>query len=392
MTRLGAGVGTSDRRDTTSAVFAAIDGARATMGGTEPGFAFVTCTVEHDADAVLAALRERLPDVEVHGITTSLGVLGSNGITMGPHGAVGVLLCGGGGSTFRSSGGELDERNPKASARRIAQAVADRAPGRRPGVLLVNASPGFEEDVLAGVGEVFPGVRAYGGSAADHAIAGQWRVLTSHGAFTNGLALTGVFGVNVGAAYLAPYEPTSQLTHVEKAEGRTLVRLGDKSAGEQLVEWVGDKIQPGNVLAQTALDPLGVRLPGKAGYITVHPARLYPDGKLDVFARIPEGSVVCHMRGTETGLIDSLSRLLDTALADGAIAPEAVRAAFLIYCAGCAGAVGDRLGAGLQRHIGARLGKVPLIGVCTFGEQGHIRGVGNLHSNLSLGLVLLGGG
>ncbi len=31
---------------------------------------------------------------------------------------------------------------------------------------------------------------------------------------------------------------------------------------------------------------------------------------------------------------------------------------------------------------------VPMLGLCTFGEQGHIPGLGNVHQDLSLGLTL----
>ncbi len=38
----------------------------------------------------------------------------------------------------------------------------------------------------------------------------------------------------------------------------------------------------------------------------------------------------------------------------------------------------------------SRLGDVPVLGFCTFGEQGVIPGLGNVHSNLSVALVLAG--
>ncbi|MEO1175099.1 MAG: hypothetical protein AAFX94_24050, partial [Myxococcota bacterium] len=61
--------------------------------------------------------------------------------------------------------------------------------------------------------------------------------------------------------------------------------------------------------------------------------------------------------------------------------------AFLIYCAGCAGAVGPALDRGVAEWA-SRLPGVPLMGLCTFGEQGFVPGHGNRHGNLSVGLVL----
>ena len=56
---------------------------------------------------------------------------------------------------------------------------------------------------------------------------------------------------------------------------------------------------------------------------------------------------------------------------------------------GCAGAVGPRL-AEATRLVAAELPGVPMVGFCTFGEQGHVDGIGNVHSNLSVLIALLG--
>ena len=44
----------------------------------------------------------------------------------------------------------------------------------------------------------------------------------------------------------------------------------------------------------------------------------------------------------------------------------------------------------LQAELGPRLGSAPLLGLCTFGEQGFVPGIGNLHQDLSVSLLLLG--
>jgi len=72
------------------------------------------------------------------------------------------------------------------------------------------------------------------------------------------------------------------------------------------------------------------------------------------------------------------------------LAPEKTRAALLIYCAGCAGAVGPELDQALRARLRPLLKDIPLLGLCTFGEQGHIPGLGNVHQDLSVSLLLLG--
>ena len=92
MSQLWAGFGTSTVADTQAAIHAAVRAAKAQLGDRSPGLAVVTATVEHDGRAIFAALRESLPNVPIHGVTTSLGVLTKQGIVTGADGAVAVLL------------------------------------------------------------------------------------------------------------------------------------------------------------------------------------------------------------------------------------------------------------------------------------------------------------
>jgi hypothetical protein len=64
-----------------------------------------------------------------------------------------------------------------------------------------------------------------------------------------------------------------------------------------------------------------------------------------------------------------------------------VKGAALIFCAGCAGALGSRIDEGLKT-FSRLLPGVPMLGLCTFGEQGFIPGLGNVHQDLSLSLTL----
>ena len=96
MSQLFAGLGWSVDADTAAAVAAAVEQARPGLHGHTPSVAFVTTTVEHDAQRVFTAVTRALPGVAVHGITTSLGLLGGAGVISGPSGVVGVLLLAGG--------------------------------------------------------------------------------------------------------------------------------------------------------------------------------------------------------------------------------------------------------------------------------------------------------
>src|SRR6185436_17969299 len=101
---LAAGAGTSVLESTDTAVAEAVAAARAGLGGLAPGLAIAWATVDHDPALVHAALLRALPGVPLHGGTSSLGVLGSDGVVMGAGGGVGVMLVASRGGTRFASG------------------------------------------------------------------------------------------------------------------------------------------------------------------------------------------------------------------------------------------------------------------------------------------------
>lgn len=399
MSQLFAGLGWSIVADTASAVSAALEQARPGLHGHAPSVAFVTATVEHDAQRVFAALTEALPGVSVHGITTSLGLLGGSGVITGPDGVVGVLLLAGGKGVRVATGAAPIRESPAAAARTAAQQLLAQGDGALPKVILFNASPGLEEALLTALSELLPNVPAFGGSAADHAIAGEWSVFTSQGPQKEAVSLVGIFGeVAIGGAIRAPYLPTARSGKVTASTGRTLQQLDGRPASEVLNEWldgsVADQVRGGgNILAQTALRPLGIRCESATGahWLTIHPAHINAaDGSVALFACAEPGQTLQVMSGSAADLTAVLGDLCTESLNRAGLTPELVRVGILIYCAGCAGAIGGALNAGLREQLAERLGGAPLLGMCTFGEQGYVPGFGNCHQDLSVSLLLIG--
>ncbi|WP_375766825.1 FIST C-terminal domain-containing protein [Archangium gephyra] len=388
------GVGIGDAVDAEKAVQAAVEQARAQLGGAPVQAAYITATVDYEAARVHTAFREALAGVPLHGVTTSLGVLTAAGVRNEGHGALAVMLVGGApGTAFVASSTEADGRRAGEAA---ARALVRKAGGKPPRMILFNASPGMEEAMLEGIASVCPDVPCQGGSAADHAIAGQWSVFTHEGPVPAGVSLLGLFGeMRVGTALSTPYSPTGVAARATGAEGRTLLTLDGQPAAQVLGRWlegaIDDQVRSGgNILAQTALRPIAVRrgVSRRDHYVTVHPAHVHADrGSVDVFARIEPQDEVCLMTGTAEGLVNDVAHLIDMALAQGGLNSREVKGAALIFCAGCAGALGPRVDEGL-RTFSRLLPGVPLLGLCTFGEQGYIPGLGNVHQDLSLSLTL----
>lgn len=393
--------GYSAAEDTAQGVREAVEIAKKGLSGKTPALCILASTMDHDATRVYEAIRAELPGVPIHGATTSLGVLGRGGVIMGSNGSIGVLLFAASENTTFSTGSSDFARGAKEAGHKAASEIVAHGPeGKTPRLIFIAATPGSEEKVLEGIHDVLPGVPIFGGSAADHAIQGGWSIFTNHGPQREGVTLAAIFGdtIRVGAAIEGPYEPTSHQARVTEANGRTVKKLDGKDATKVLHSWIGDSIadqvqEGGNLLMQTALNPIGISRSsssdGKPFHVLLHPAHAHPGGHVDLFAEAPEGSTVCLMSGTGDSLVGIVDSLVDRCLESSRLSVEDARGAFLIYCAGCAGALGNRIDEVLSRLSG-RLPDVPLLGFCTFGEQGHVPEIGNVHTNLSVALVVVG--
>lgn len=392
--------GYSAAEDTVQGVREAVEIAKKGLAEKTPTLCILASTMDHDAARVFEAVRAELPGVPVHGATTSLGVLGRDGVVMGSNGSIGVLLFAASDDAAFSTGSSDFAQGAKAAGQKAASEIVANGPkGKTPRLLFIAATPGNEENVLEGIHDVLPGVPIFGGSAADHAIQGGWSIFTNHGPQREGVTLAAIFGdeVRVGAAIEGPYQPTNHQAQVTSAEGRSVKSLNNKPATEVLHSWIGDAIadqvrEGGNMLMQTALNPIGIARSGSNGkpfHVLLHPAHAHPEGKIDLFAEAPEGSTVCLMSGTGDSLVGIVDDLVDRCLDSSKLSAQEARGAFLIYCAGCAGALGNRIDEVLSRLSG-RLPDVPLLGFCTFGEQGHVPEIGNVHTNLSVALVVVG--
>ena len=399
MSTLVTSSGFSATAETEEAVREAVALALHGLGENKPALCLLAATVDHDAQKVQTAVQKLLPSVPVHGATTSLGVLTPQGVVMGPGGGVGVMLYSGSDELAFAAGASDFAKGAHAAGAHAAKELLSHGPsGKKPVMVFIAATPGQEEQVLAGIHEVLPGVPVFGGSAADHAILGEWSIFTSDGIKKEGVSLAGFWGdMPIGASIEGPYEATDKHAVVTGAKGRSVTTMDGKRATDVLQSWVGDAIadqvrEGGNLLVQTALSPVGIAR-GKEGekpfYLLLHPAQAHTEGNIDLFAEAPEGTTLCLMSGSGDTLVGIVDRLVDNCLADANLKPEDVKNAFLIYCAGCAGAIGGRIEEVLSR-LNTRLPSVPLLGFCTFGEQGFVPNVGNVHTNLSVALVVQG--
>ncbi len=355
-------------------------------------------SVHNNPDADPAALQGVANLPLVHGATSCLGAMTQEGLAPGlaafaiedPDGAYGTALM---------SFGD----DPRAAARDAttkALMTADRI-GERPEIIWVSATPGSEEEVLAGIEDVTgPEVPIIGGSAADNSVAGDWFVFDRTERRAAGIVVSVLFPSEpVSFAYQNGYSPSRHSGVVTRATGRTVHEIDGRPALAVYGEWTGgavsvDPTMDGaqTILSASTLWPLGREI-SQVGqvpfYLLAHPAYADQAGDLQLFATVAEGEELTLMNGTVEGLVERAGRVAGLARASGRAPDQPIHGALMIYCGGCMLTVRDRMPQ-VVAGVNAALGDAPFLGAFTFGEQGSLLRAGNRHGNLMISCIVFG--
>ncbi len=384
----------------TQAAFDAALASLVTRIGSDPEYLLIYFTEAYPADELLAALAVLPSSVKVQGCTSCLGVMTEEGM----HGEDGRALAMLG---IRDEGGAYGvgmapiSGDPRAAARAaLAAALADSGrPGELPDIVWLNATPGNEEAVLKGIGDMLgPNLPVVGGSAADNTVAGAWQLLTRHRAASDAVLVSVMMpAMRVSSSFQSGYLPTSHNGIATSTTGRIVHTIEDRPAAEVYREWTGGLLDGvpaagGNILALTTLAPLG-RMLGKVGevpfYTLSHPDALLPDGSLSLFSEVLAGEHLVLMTGSTASLVARAGRVAKAAVDLGSFAADTIRGAVVVYCAGCMMTVQDRL-PDVVAELNAALGGKPFIGIFTFGEQGCLLDGYPSHGNLMISSLVFG--
>ena len=115
----------------------------------------------------------------------------------------------------------------------------------------------------------------------------------------------------------------------------------------------------------------------------VYPASVTARGGVTFFAEPIEGTELVCMSGTS----DELTGLTASGIGEAEMAR--VQGALAIYCGGCALHIGEDIST-VGANISALIGGKPVMGMCTYGEQGVTPRGKNTHGNLMYSLLLFG--
>jgi hypothetical protein len=358
----------------------------------DPAWVLMYATVEAPVGRVMNALRRHHPKLPMFGATSFQGVFTRAGFSRG------VALLVGENSDNLPGAVELCETGAAHAEERARKACVnlERSLGQRPQVLLLHATPGFEERILEGVRAAFgTEVPVYGGSAADDTITGDWSVFANGARVSEGFVLAGLGSASLlRGAFLGGYLPSEHGGTVTRAKGRTVFEIDGRPAAQVYGEWVNGAIaneveHGGSVLLKTNLLPVARSMGGPSVVprrLLSHPHEVVAQSRaLKFFSEFSVGDQITLMTGTKDPLVTRVRRSVQRAR----VGPtQATRGGLLVYCGGCLGALLDRAPE-IAREFADELGNVPFIGIATFGEQGRFFDKSeSLHGNLMCTVLL----
>lgn len=396
------GCGWSVNNDETKAVEEAVYSVKAELEDKTPDFAVLFSTVGYNPDKVLNEVKRLLPGVQIYGGTSCLAVQTRDGFHAGDNGSLALLAVATEAITFGVGGVSIDEfSSAKEAGKAAIQAAIDAAGekgARAPKLVLMTGSVGREEELLAGIEEVIgKDVPVLGGSAGDNDITGKWRQFANERVYSNGISLTAIYtDLKVGWAYEAGYLRSENTGTVTRAEGRIIYEIDNQPAAEIYNDWTGGLVTEelktgGSILSVASYYPLAriIRKDGKEYTLLIHPRSINAiDHSLEVFANIEEGTEVLLMHGDWELLLNRARTTPTKALESESISKEDVSFGIGTYCAGTMLAIPEEERPKIPVLVKTAIGDAPFIGIFTFGEQGHIRGVGNLHGNLVNSMIV----
>jgi len=369
-----------------------------------PDFLILFSTVDYDLEKVLKEIRKKVGNkTKIYGGTSCLGVLTKDGFHKSEKGALAVLGVISDRIKFGVGCCDLDKFSPREAGKRaVIKAIksAGKDINQKPKLILITSAPGSEEDILKGIAEIVgEDTPVIGGSSADNTIEGKWSQFCNDKVCKNSTVLAVIYtDLKTGISYQSGYERTIRTGVITKAEGRIIYEIDNKPAAEVYNEWLDGALSDvlktgGKILRQTTFFPLAKVIRGRGDswyFLSIHPLSFnLPEKSLSVFADVKTGDRIELMKGDWEMLLNRCFSTPRLALRGAKIKEEDVAFGIFTFCAGTMLAIPEEERDKMPLLVNKVLKGAPFIGTFTFGEQGYIPGIGNLHGNLVSSMVII---
>ena len=166
-----------------------VETAKSASVGMKPKLAMLYTSVLNEPKEVVKGARSILKNVPIIGCTSSGMIMTNDGIIKSDDGFSGMMV-------FDDKAMKVGVACHKAGAnareigRKVARAAVENAnENYSPDYFYMVASPKEEEDYLLGIEDVIGTVPCFGGSAADDAVEGKWKIYCNDEIFDDGVAV-----------------------------------------------------------------------------------------------------------------------------------------------------------------------------------------------------------
>ena len=213
--------------------------AKAVTGLNQTKLTLLYTSVNSNVEEVLNGAKSELGEIPIVGCTSSAGIIVPDGFISSEKGFAGILALDDQELTVGVAGSKK-EGTARETGRRVAQEAMKKA-GKEcvPSYFYMVASPGEEEDYVKGIEDVIGRIPFFGGSAADDAVAGDWKIFTNETIFSDGVAVAFFYtDKKMANVYTGAYNETKNAGIITKIEGkRTLVEIDGVPAVKKYAEW-----------------------------------------------------------------------------------------------------------------------------------------------------------
>ncbi len=337
-------------------------------------------------------------DAPIIGCTSSGAIIVPDGIITGDNGFSGMMMFDDKDLTVGVAS-HIAGKNARAIGRKVAiEAVRNAKTSRAPAYIYMVASPKEEEEYMMGIQDVVGRVPMFGGSAADEAISGDWKIICNENVFSDGVAVAFFYtDSEMQNVFTGAYNETKNVGLVTEVKNdRTLVSIDGVSALKKYGHWIGTPTKDligGNVLVASINKPLGVKDP--LGNLTVvrHPmfaddmgTKSAEDDTINLGNKVVEGTAIIQLEATTDELVKSTSdamKILNKKMY------EEPAGYFLVHCGGRKLGIGNRIEE-VYRNIYKESKGVPFITIFTFGEYGFEEHSANICGGLMLSFTSFG--
>ena len=362
----------------------ALEGKNGTIG-------FLYTSVDYNQEEVIKGIREENKDMPIIGCTSSGGIIVPDGMITSDHGFAGMMVLDDKemeiGVAASPKKGDARETGRKVAMEAVLNAGKDYTPA----YYYMVASPAEEEYYVKGIQDVIGDVPFFGGSAADNAIAGDWKIFCNDEVFGDGVAVAFFYvEKEIVTTYTGAYEESKNVGIITKVENdRKLVEIDGVSALKKYAEWLEttpDKLRGQDLLTASITRPLGVK-DMLGNLIAVrHPmfgddrgTKTVDDDAINLGNKVVENTAIIQLETTVDGLIKSTGKVLKETR-ERLSNPGAY---LLVHCGGRKVGIDDRINE-VHEELVKEANGVPFMTVFTFGEYGY-----NDHSANTCGGLML---